>query len=258
MAIVSTGEIQECYDFAVTAWNNRSQSQRQFGTQETRSRNSFIADQISGKLAEYVFKHTMENAFDNVSVRLNFIHYWDPLHTDEGDVEIYRDKTPLPLRIDIKGSSHFAQWLLVEQHKYRDLQSGAPLSDMFVMVKFAYNVPDNRSLRHNPEQILEFKEIHGEVVGWANHSDFISEMDHEEWFTYHRGDRPWRRDVLPASAENINDIQHLHNYINWKKRNKNISDNDASLNISLDAEINVGLPIHWLQPNLEGILEQIK
>lgn len=101
MAIVNIEQIRECYNFAVGAWNNRSQSQKQFGTKEARDRNSFVADQISGKLAEYIFKHTIEEMNDEVRVELNFDHYLDPLHTDLGDVEIYIENKLLPIRIDV-------------------------------------------------------------------------------------------------------------------------------------------------------------
>lgn len=252
---VNATQIRQCYNFAVTAWNNSSQSQKQFGTSEARSRNSFVADQILGKLAEYVFKNTVEDEFENVSVELNFDHYLDQLETDEGDVQIYVENELIPMRIDIKGSSYMAQWLLVELHKFKDLQSGNALSDRYVMVKFAENVPDNKTLRENPEQILEFNEINGEVIGWVNHSDFISKKDNEEWFTYRRGERPLRKRVLPQSKQKVNDIKHLRNYINKVKRDKNITDGEACLNVVLDAEINVGLPIHWLKMDLEELLE---
>lgn len=253
MSIIKEKQIRECYDFAVVAWNNRSQSQKQFGTKESRNRNSFVADQISGKLAEYIFKHTIEELYDEVRVVLNFDHYLDPLHTDLGDVEIYVENKLLPIRIDVKGSSYRAQWLLVEIHKFRDLKSSEPMSDKFVMVKFSENVPDSRTLRNNPEVILELNEIEGKVIGWANHSDFISETDNEEWFVYLKGEKPFKTKVLPKSPQRINNIKHLRNYINMVKRDSNLSDDEAYLNMPLDAEKNIGLPIHWLQKKLEDI-----
>jgi len=253
LAIVNIEQIRECYNFAVVAWNNRSQSQKQFGTREARDRNSFIADQISGKLAEYIFKHTIEELYDEVRVELNFDHYLDPLHTDLGDVEIYLENILFPIRIDVKGSSYRAQWLLVENHKFWDLKSSEPMSDKFVMVKFSETVPDSRTLRSNPEVILELIEIEGTVIGWANHSDFISETDNEEWFIYLKGENPLKTKVLPGSLQRINNIKHLRNYINKVKRDSNLSDDEACLNMQLDAEKNIGLPIHWLQRNLEGI-----
>jgi len=45
MVIVNQELIKRCYDFAETAWNNRSQSQRQFGTHQGRAHNEFMADQ---------------------------------------------------------------------------------------------------------------------------------------------------------------------------------------------------------------------
>ncbi|MDX1701978.1 MAG: hypothetical protein R3250_15230 [Melioribacteraceae bacterium] len=253
LAIVNKEQIRECYDFAVVAWDNRSQSQKQFGTKEARTRNSFVADQISGKLAEYIFKHSIEELFDEVRVDLNFDHYLDPLHTDMGDVEIYIENKLFPIRIDVKGSSYRAQWLLVELHKFRDLKTREPMSDKFVMVKFSENVPDNRTLRNNPEVILELNKIEGNVIGWANHSDFISETDNEEWFVYLKGEKPFKTKVLPKSPKIISNIKHLRNYINKVKRDSNLSDDEACLNMPLDAEKNIGLPIHWLQKNLDGI-----
>lgn len=113
MQILNNIEIRRCYDFANKAWNYRSQSVQQFETKEQRTRESFIEDQISGKLAELVFKKQFESEFENVSVQVDFKHYLDPLHTDEGDVTIGFNGEIYPLRIDIKGSSHCAQWLIV-------------------------------------------------------------------------------------------------------------------------------------------------
>lgn len=255
MITISKEEIMQCYNFATTAWNNKSQSAKQFGTPELREKNAFIADQIFGKLAEYVFKYTIIALNKSIQVHLDFSHYPDQLHTDNGDVEIIVEGESLPLKIDVKGSSYKAQWLLVEIHKYNDPQTGMKVSDRYVMVKFSEKVPDSQTLRNNPELILDFSQIEGEVIGWANHSDFSSEKDQKAWFSYDKGQKPYKRKVLPNSSERVNNITHLNRYINKVITNNNFSEEEFLLNLPLEAKLNVGLPVSWLYTDLKKILE---
>ncbi|KFI04775.1 hypothetical protein P8852_05890 [Bacillus spizizenii] len=254
MVVVKNKIIRKCYKFALDAWEKRSQSQKQFGTGAIRKKNEFIADQLSGKLAECLFKLIVEDQYENVQVQLNFTHYPDPLQTDNGDVSIYVDGELLSSRIDIKGSSHRAQWLLVEEHKFKDLSTGKPLSDCYVMIRFSESMPTSQTLRNNPQQILEVQEISGEITGWANHSDFLSPADNKEWFVFERGQRPWKRQVLPSPFY-PNDLKHLKNCIKSSIKKKGFTDNDIYLSVPLDAKINIGLPIYWLRTDLNMLLQ---
>lgn len=250
MAIVTSDEIGLCFDFAEYAWNNRSQSQRHFGGQ-SRSREAFIADQILGKLAEIVFKKDVENQFPHVQIELDFMHYMNPLHVDNGDVKIFVNGMLLDERIDIKGSSYRAQWLLVEDYKYYHPETGEGMSDKYVMVKLSDNVPSNPELRANPNRILDFDNIRGEIVGWVNHEEFISTEDNMPWFTYNRGERLINPRVLPRSMDRLSDLKHRDNYI------RTVIRNNPTLNHyigpTLDAEINYGLPLNWLYTNLNNL-----
>lgn len=252
MVEVSAVEIRQCYDFANTAWNNRSQSVQQFGTAEERRRESFLADQIAGKLAEVVFKKEIEQNYAGVEVQLNFEHYLDRLHTDDGDVTILVNGEQLDERIDVKGSSHMAQWLLVEEHKYVDLQTREKMADRYVMVRFSSTMPTSQELRNNPEQILNLNSIEGEIVGWVNHEDFICPKDNATWFTFNRGDRLISAQVLPKSSSQISDLRHLGNYMNKVKQSKELA--DIHIGPRLDATLNVGMPIKWLNKDLTSLL----
>ncbi len=190
-------------------------------------------------------------------VQLNFDHYLDPLHIDNGDVTIHQNGQTLPYRLDIKGSSFFAQWLLVERHKFYDLQTRQPMSDRYVMVKFSEDMLSNPQLRINPESILERDSVNGRIIGWANHNDFISPRDVEPWFTFHRGDRPWKTRVLPPSNTLINNLQHLRNSINFRIRRYNLNEDEIYLRTPLDAEINYGLPLHWLNSDINQLLDDL-
>ncbi|MEB7454371.1 MULTISPECIES: hypothetical protein [Lysinibacillus] len=98
-------------------------------------------------------------------MHLDFDHYLNPLHTDDSDVTIIQNGLTLPYRLDIKGSSSVAQWLLIERHKFCDLNTGVLMADRYVMVKFSEEMPTNPELRKNPEIILNIKQISGEMVG---------------------------------------------------------------------------------------------
>ncbi|OES43344.1 hypothetical protein [Domibacillus iocasae] len=256
MDFITNETIRYCYDFAVYAWENSSQSKKQYGTEEIRARNEFVADQLTDKLAECLFKAIIEEHYSNIQVQLDFSHYTDPLHTDNGDVNMYIDRNLLPVRIDIKGSSHRAQWLLVEEHKFKDLKTGAPMADCYIMVRFSENMPVSRILRNNPERILSIPAISGEITGWAYHHDFFSSKDNQEWFVYNKGDRPLKRKVLPYASNRVNDLNHLHNYINKRIRTQGFTEADIYLSVPLDAKKNMGLPINWLKTDLNVLFHQ--
>jgi len=252
MILINQNEIQDCYNFAEKAWQNRSQSVQQFGTSESRTRESFLADQISGKLAEIIFKKEIEKKYDSVKVHLDFNHYLDPLHTDNGDVTIEDNGLTVPFRLDVKGSSHAAQWLLVEQHKFWDLETKKPMSDRYVMVKFSDEMPTSPELRADPESILTLEQISGKIVGWANHEDFISSEDNEPWFIFKKGDRLISFQFLPKTADYPKDIRHLRNYINKVRQSKQVE--NIYIGPKLDAELNIGMPIKWLNKDLNELL----
>ncbi|QCR33570.1 hypothetical protein [Lysinibacillus sp. SGAir0095] len=255
MVTITKKEIQKCYHFAVTAWEKRSQSVQQFGTDEPRTREAFLADQISGKLAELIFKKEIEQKYPGVEVQLDFEHYLNPLQTDNGDVTILDNGLVVPYKIDVKGSSHVAQWLLVERHKFWDLQTEVPMADRYVMVKFSNEMPTSPELRTNPESILNLEQVSGEVVGWANHEDFISSTDNTPWFSFEKGEQLISSQFLPKTASYPNDIRHLTNYI--KKVQQSKSATSIHIGPPLDATLNVGLPIRWLNKELGALLNQM-
>lgn len=255
MVTVTSEEIKQCYHFAVTAWRNRSQSVQQFGTDHPRMKEAFLADQISGKLAELIFKKEIEQRHPRVEVQLDFEHYLNPLHTDNGDVSIVDNGLVVPYRIDVKGSSYVAQWLLVERHKFWDLKTKAPMADRYVMIKFSNEMPTSSELRANPDRILSLEQVSGEIIGWANHTDFISSTDNAPWFSYEKGERLISPQFLPKTASYPNDIRHLTNYINKVQQSKQAT--SIHIGPPLDATLNFGLPIKWLNKDLGALLNRV-
>lgn len=250
MAVVNQEEIRLCYDFANYAWENSSQSVKHFGG-EPRTKEEFLADQITGKIAELIFKKEVESQLPNVQIELDFMHYLDPHHTDNGDVQIFSDGQLLDLKLDIKGSSHRAQWLLVEEYKFWLPNTRHSAADKYVMIKFDENMPTNPQLRENPEVILGLNEVVGEIKGWKLHASFISPADNEPWFIYNRGERLLNPRLLPPNTNHINDKKHLKNYINKVARsNEGMANN---IGPHLDAKLNYGLPIKWLQSDLRSL-----
>ncbi|MGE8206027.1 hypothetical protein ACQKP0_15900 [Heyndrickxia sp. NPDC080065] len=250
MAIVNQTEIRLCYDFANYAWENKSQSDKHFGGQP-RTKEEFLADQITGKIAELIFKKEVESKLPNIHIELDFMHYLDPLHTDNGDVQVFENDQLLDLKLDIKGSSHKAQWLLVEDYKFWIPNTRQSAAEKYVMIKFDENMPTNPQLRENPEKILGLDEVAGEIKGWELHSSFISPSNNEPWFIYNREERLLNPKLLPANATHINDKTHLGNYVKKVARsNEGITN---YIGPRLDANLNYGLPIKWLQSNLNGL-----
>lgn len=254
MVKLTKAEILNTYNFAVYAWGNQSQSQKQFGTGSTRTKEQFIADQIEGKLAEYIFKKQIEEEFPGTLVELDFLHYNNPLHTDNGDVKIVDNGQDLKYRIDIKGSSYRAQWLLIERHKFWDKESGDPMADCYVMVKFGESMPTNPQLRLNPELILQLEEVEGSIVGGANHNQFLSNADKNlPWFDFKENQNPYRPWLLPDYLGYANNKKHLDNFIKLKIRN-NKNGWKTHLEVELNAKSNISLPIKWLFTDMAKLL----
>lgn len=121
-----------------------------------------------------------------LSVQLDFNHYQGEQNTDNGDFMLPLQSRNAEVRVDVKGSSHFAQWLLIEDYKFRDRDTKQLISDAFVMVCFDDSFPGNKVLRENPEIILG-REFYGEVKGWAKASDFFEPGNSGAfWFEWSR------------------------------------------------------------------------
>lgn len=254
MEKVYANEIRQCYEFACYAWENQSQSKKDFGN-ESRNRNDFIADQMSGKIAEIIFHKQVERMFPWIKVYLNFTHYLNPLQTDDGDVTICINNIQMPLKIDVKSSSNRAYWLPIEDYKYHNRETGEKVSDCYVMVKFDRFMPDSRNLRTNPEQLLNFNEVGGEICGWVAHEDLACPYDGTPWFYFNRGDRFVNTRLLPDSPQQLLDREHLITYVNQEMARIGII--DPYIGPTLKAQLNIGYPIKWLNPNIGALFNQI-
>lgn len=248
--VISKSEVKDCYNFAETAWNY--QSQKHFGG-KARTKEEFIADQTEGKLAELIFMKFLEKK--GMKINLDFNHYEGELNTDEGDFKFpLRDKL-IEARVDVKGSSNYAQWLLVEDYKFIDPISGEYKSNAFVRVCFGKTFPGNKELRKNPKIILD-KEYEGEVRGWALVKDFYEPNGGDFWFEWKKGDSPWHSRVLPPTISWTRKA--LDNYLVKslsKQRDLGLS---TTISINLQAKMNYGLPIKWLRTDWIEFISFIK
>lgn len=258
MVVLNEQEILKCYEFGLQAWNNKSQSLKSHGEEE-RTREQFIANQLTGKLSEIIFKKQIESEFPEYKVILDFEHYQNKHHIDNGDVKILRtsSKYEIPIKLDIKGSSSKAKWLLVEDFKYDDTINTEMKSEKYIMVEFKEEELMANKLTKDLEKVLTLKEVTGEIKGWAWHKDFMSSTDNEPWFIYKRGDRLKDPFHLPANFEDIKNKIELHeSWIDIYNRNlKKYSFSKKFLNIELKANVNYGLPIKWLRPVSEELFE---
>jgi hypothetical protein len=249
---LDTIQVKQCYDFACEAERRRSQSQKQFGTYQ-RSPLHFIADQTEGKMAEMVLSASLASL--GYHGELDFAHYDDQLQVDEGDIK--RGDSPGSPRVDAKGSSHLAQWLLVEDYKMvKETSAGrAWASDIFIFIKFDEAFPTNGDLRANPQRILGSSHA-GQVVGWAHNYDFHTPDGSEFWFVYEKGDRPYRMAVIPNRPPA--DKQALEAYIKKAIAAEARRGNGGHLSRPLDARLNYGLPVKWLRQNWAELMEALR
>lgn len=253
VVFVNAEEIRACYDFACFAWEKESQSPKDFGGY-IRDEKEFIADQTVGKIAEIIFKKHIESLLPNYKVHLNFEHYLDKNHLDNGDVILLNDEIQIPIRIDVKGSSSKAKWLVVEDYKYRNRNTNERISDCFVMVTFNDDLPSNDNLRANPKRLLDFDEIGGSIEGWAMYEDFNCSADGMPWFEFEKGHRLYNVNLLPKSPGYLNDRMHLQNYMN--KAFSSHENNYYHIGPNLRAKKNFGIPLKWLREinNIENFI----
>jgi len=232
-------EIQRCIDFAEASWQLKNQSQKHFGGLK-RTKNQFMADQIEGKLAEIIFFKFLKQK--EIEIELDFNQYEGELNIDSGDFTIKKSKERYEIPVDIKGTSSFAQWLLVEEYKFIDINKHTHKSKAFILVAFNKNFPTNKELRIDPLAILNVS-VCGEVRGWAKSEDFYTKSG-DTWFEWRKGEQPWIASVLPMnppfSKKGLN--SYLEKSIS-SHENKKIK---TTISIPLDAKMNYGLPIKWL------------
>lgn len=115
--LINKEEVRNCFEFAEKAWEFKSQSQKHFGGGK-RTKEEFLADQTEGKMAELILMKFLKNM--GINVELDFDHYLGEQNTDNGDFKIpFHDKL-IEAKVDVKGSSQYAQWLLVEDYMLID------------------------------------------------------------------------------------------------------------------------------------------
>lgn len=233
---VNDKDIRRCYTFAVQAWEH--QSHKHFGG-EPRQPRELIADQLEGKLAEIALQKFLAEL--GIQVTIDFHHYRGEKNTDSGDLQT---KTRSLARVDVKGSSFKAQWLLVEDYKFFQIETHALVSDAFVMVCFDPTFPSNKTIRKDP-RILLGKRFTATVRGWVYATDFYIPTTSEFWFDLPRGSHLFRNQMLPTHRPDRKDdfTQYLAKRLQWANDNHQ----SATLDVTLDAKLNYGLPILWLR-----------
>ncbi|MEH7569760.1 hypothetical protein [Priestia megaterium] len=235
--ILKKDEVTACFQFAEEAWEFQSQSKKHFGDGK-RSKEEFLADQTEGKLAELVLMKFLKE--EGLIVNLDFNHYEGEHNTDKGDFKILSHDKLIEAAVDVKGSSQYAQWLLVEDYKFIDYNTGKLRSNAFVMVCFGDTFPGNKALRKEPKLILN-NEYEAEVMGWAMAEDFYEPGKNTFWFEWGQRSQPWNKKVLPKSIPY--NRKGLENYLNISVPNTE----KPKLSLVLDAKMNYGLPIKWLR-----------
>lgn len=242
MTSVDIEDIIKCIDFAEQAWNKKSQSSRNFGGIE-RTINQFMADQIEGKLSEVLFRNFLKEK--GIDVTLDFEHYLDMMTTDDGDFNFQG----LTSKVDIKGSSSRAQWLLVEDYKFN--------SDVFVMVCFNDRFPNNKQLRENPYILLNDFEYEGEVKGWAKQEDFF-DSEYSIWFEWKQNSSPWRTEIIPNRIPYSKNRKGLEKYIERNIEYASKEGRKTTISIPLNARLNYGIPIKWLRNDWSNFMEVLQ
>lgn len=234
--LLNADDVAQCWTFAEQAWALSSQSQRQFGTYEMRTREQFIADQLEGKLAEVAMQKFLARL--GISVELNFTQYLDPTETDDGDIawiSVGGVQVKPRLRIDAKGTGHKAAWLLVEEHKFT--------ADLYLLMKFI-DLPEKEISRSDPTS-LQGRTFQVIPAGWALSDDFRCPETGYFWFVYRRGDSLYNPDCLPPDPPESRAALREH-----------IQRVGARfLKGTLDASINYGLPVAWLRKDWAELRE---
>lgn len=248
MLSVDIMDVAECLCFAEEAWNRRSQSVKNFGGIQ-RTKNQFIADQTEGKLSEILFMKFLKKK--GLSINLDFNHYQGEHNTDNGDFTV--GSQSFKTRVDIKGSSHIAQWLLVEDYKFFDFTYKGHKSDIFVMTCFKDGFPNNRVIREDPYSLLDSPEYEGEVRGWALAEDFY-DSDNNLWFEWKRNSSPWQSRVLPDNIPYGKNRKTLNNFLNRKINESENKGWRTNISIPLSADLNYGLPIKWLRTDWDSLI----
>ena len=171
--------IKKCVEFARLSVKRNAQNTQDFRSHLKRNETDLIADSAEGKLAELSF---IEFALQRAGIEFipDFRVYDNQLVTDYGndfhELMLNEKMWPCPVKIDIKASRQYAQWLLIENPKF--------ISDIFIIVRVL--IPEDAESNLD---WTEKKSVTTIIDGFAHRTDFIDETSKEFKHQFKQGER---------------------------------------------------------------------
>ena len=239
-------DIQKCRSFAEKfASFEAEKSDLDFGSITNMSRDLIdkTADIMTGKLAEVAFNKFCE--LSEFKIGIDFDIYKGRLNIDNGqDITSFQGKAN-KIKCDIKGTKHFAQWLLVEEHK---INEELIFSDIYIFVKLILPQGVEKNLN-----LFNKKKIDSSIVGYAFKEDFF-DRNNKPWFHYKEARSPLtgyfaKQIIIKAieSAGTVNNLEKKDLIKSFRKLRKGIDSGIHFLKMKQKAANNYGLPVDFLR-----------
>lgn len=229
MYSITKNEAEQIRSFANSVLNKGAHTINDFGRGDLpRDQIDALADLVVGKAAEFIFRAFAYRYGITVGVDLDV--YPDQNVTDFGQdipvVELshhgYTGWYVNNLKIDIKATTLFSKWLLVEKRKFD--------SNAYVLIKM--DIPKNwESLS------LKLDGMSGEVAGFAWWTDIMDTSVQLPWFSFKKGDSLFYADNI--SPDEFDSADLLHEYLETNPQRR--------MNMVLRSNENYGLPLNWLR-----------
>ncbi len=262
---IESKTVLECLGFACHAFSNSTQVKTDFGDKE-RKPLKYVTDMVEGKVAEFAIKKFFCQQYC-INVHVDMEHYYNVHDTDSGNdlkkIEIDNVLYQCSFKVDVKGSKHNSQWLLVERSKW-DLYK----SDAYIMVSvklpkvsadtLAYGEKfDFEIMKTNPSYMPTHIEkledrlkrewanwIKTRVLGFTLRDDFYFHGTNTPKYEYKKGERL----VKPALIKNISSMEQddlLKEFAKLKNNPESLMGTENK--DELKALSNYGYLIEWIR-----------
>lgn len=230
---------RRAFTFAEDIASKQAQSKRDFGSEKVRGRADFIADTVEGKLAEEGFASFLLQNY-GIQSKVDYDIYADKTETDYGNdlQEIMTGgKNRIALfKVDIKSTRPYAQWMLVERHKF--------IANVFVMVSISGMKDD---WEKDPYASKNCK-LWATVVGFAYYTDFIDIESRKPWFLFKQGDPLIREKDVRAVITHLQERIKVTPFTVKRRLQVHISKGKIKpMNVKLKSPINYAIPKAWLR-----------
>ena len=228
-------DCRRAVEFAHKINENCDQAETDFGRRDLiRKISDRNADTVEGKLAEIGVQKFLRIR-SPFQVALDFQVYPGQENGDSGQdlslVKLRGASYRLDKKVDIKATREGSQWLLVEAYKF--------LADVYIIVRVRLPFDFEKKYKsHTVDRAC------CEIAGFVYKDDLLF-LDGRPWFSFPRDSRLFN--LRGVDKPTVSDSGEFYSWLEHQRQVTEIH----SIGGPLKAELNYGMPIHWLRSGMD-------